>query len=506
MEVDRVSEAPSPEIEAFDWFGITPFEIVWIILQFCRIEDWFAFGKTCKRLHLVVKDFLRSGILNSSYQNILKKSDGKFKRLYGEQIRGLIALKHNLRSSVFIRSPMGSGKTMMALLHAFDSWEQRGVRTMILATSKCIGSWEEHLKCMGMKVVKCRPEQSDYILFHSSSPKHRTFVTPDTMLTSPHFILLTTRYYIKSFRYQNLRKLLREQIFEQIVVDEAHLMDKYEWNIVNKANRRILLSADAMPCKIEELSESNPDLYYEKEFNLSSNFEHKVEMRIEFLPRRRDGELDALIDLLRLPDFKGRKVILFTQWNAEVMKRCIASLTVSVPEYKFFKFNNANLAAKTKFTQVKKGVLVTTIHTATEGTNFEMADTAIYTYFGSGISLGKARQCFARVRRRNNPNPVVMNYAFYVRENSVNILRTRTNVAYALANTIDMVLENKTKSSIKSIAKKMIEDGIDILSIPDPELLTIFTSNHDPKVKSLPFSEEDYSFPLMDIIRYMHFS
>jgi len=505
MEVEA-DEVSSSEIEAFDWFDIIPFEIIWIILQFCKTDDWFAFGKTRKRLHLVVKDFLRSGILNSAYQNMLGKTNGRFKRLYGEQVRGLLTLNQNLKSSIFLRSPMGSGKTMMALLHAFDSWEQRGVRTMILATSKCIGSWEEHLKCMGMKVVKCRPEQSDYILFHGSSPKHRSFVTPDNILTSPYFILLTTRYYIKSCRYRKLRKLLEEQIFEQIVVDEAHLMTEMEWFIVNKAKRRILLSADAMPSKIEELSEANPALYYEKEFNLSSNFEHKVEMRIEFLPREKGGEVDALIDLLNSPDFKGRKVILFTQWNAGTMKRCIARLSASVPEYKFFKFNNANLAAKTKFTQVKKGVLVTTIHTATEGTNFEMADTVIYTKFGSGISLGKARQCFARVRRRNNPNPVVMNYAFYVREDSVNILRTRTNVAYALANTIDMVLENKTTASIKSIAKKMIEDGIDILSIPDPELLTIFTSNHDPKVKSLPFSEEDYSFPLMDIIRYMHFS
>lgn len=506
MEVDRVDEAPSPEIEAFDWFGIIPFEIIWIILQFCKTDDWFAFGKTRKRLHLVVKDFLRSGILNSAYQNMLEKTNGRFKRLYGEQVRGLLTLNQNLKSSIFLRSPMGSGKTMMALLHAFDSWEQRGVRTMILATSKCIGSWEEHLKCMGMKMVKCRPEKSDYILFHGSSSKHRSFVTSDNILTSPYFILLTTRYYIKSCRYRKLRKLLEEQIFEQIVVDEAHLMTEMEWFIVNKAKRRILLSADAMPCEIKDLSEANPTSYYDKEFNLSSDFEHRVEMKIEFLPRRKDDELGALLDLLRSPDFKGRKVILFTQWNATVMKRCVTRLIASAPEYKFFKFNNANLTAKTKFTKIKKGVLVTTIHTATEGTNFEMADTVIYTNFGSGISLGKARQCFARVRRRNNPNPVVMNYAFYIRGDSNNIIRTRTNIAYALASNIDAVLQNKTTSSIEIIAKHMIADGIDILSIPDPELLTIFTLNRDPEAKSLPFSEEDYSFPLMDIIRYMQFS
>lgn len=494
--------------------GDIPYEIVWLILSFCRTDDWFSMGKTSWWGRNVVTDFMRNAIKTKHYPHLQEKSGKRrIKGLYSEQIKGLVSLKNHPDSNIFLRSPMGSGKTLMAILHAFECWKERGIRTIIVATPKCFTSWLEHLKLTGLKLVKSKPEKSDFLVYHSTAKPHQNFIHQtcyEDLKKSRYFILLTTSRQIERFGTTGARLL--GGAFGQVVLDEAHLLKPRHFErFLQFSPRNIFLSADAFHQTMRIVTVHATDEFidtYDVSLNLECEFEHPVKMHCTLVESPQTGGFDRIVydvrtitQILNSPDFTGKKVVLFTQWGTNSMRKGIKALTEDVPGYTFVKFYNTSLASREKFKKIDRCVLVTTVHSATEGTNFEMADSAIYTNFATGISIPKAKQCFARIRRRNNTNSVIHNYILYNPRFRVSLIRSRVNMAYALSD-LELELVNKTRDEIDHIGREMVKDGICIHDIPDPELLTIFTRNlgNNP----LPFKEKDYTYPLMDIIRYMN--
>lgn len=516
MDIEKHSEVLNKEKHLdslkknLSFLNILPSEIFWIILNFCKPDDWFMMSKTCWKARNIITGFISSKIRIRNIQQLNIKSLGKiFRGLYSEQIKGLLALRENPESSIFLKSPMGTGKTLLAILHAFESWKEKGIRTIIVCTPKCITSWLEHLKLVGLKLVKSRPEKSDMLVIHSSTKQHRDFFLsndPDKDISkSPYFIILTTTSYAnRNKRHFSNKFLSLTDTFQQIIVDEAHLLDSY---ILERFflvfPRRIFLSADKFP-GIYTVYNRDSDYYkrciYDIRVNLECETKNPIEMKCILKPVIISYLHECIAELLNSSEFKGRKVVLFTQYNHRDLASFMRYLRLNVSKYTFVKFNNSNLASLNKFKKLDNCVLVTTLHTATEGTNFEIADSVIYLNFATGISISKARQCFSRVRRRNNPNKVIYNYIFYPVDDRLKLVRSKINIMAALDKSLN--IDNKTNSYIERVSKIMEKDGIDLFTLHKPELITIFT--HNISGKPLPFTEKDYTLGLMDIIRYMN--
>jgi len=382
------------------------------------------FGKTCKQAKPVVVGFLRGkgGSTYMASRYIPRYKRNEVKTLYKEQMKGLMALKIYPERNLFIRAPLGSGKTLLALMHAEESWKQHGIRTMIVATPKCFTSWMDHLRMCNYKIVKSRPEKSDVIVFHSSSKGHREYILSSNnreLESTPYYILLTTTYYMGgSYRARSVTNRLVDlsYLYKQIIVDESHLLNDHTSHYINRFERKIYLSASPMgPLRDFKVV----DLVDKKNQSNGS----PVRMDYTLIPST--GLDTGLIQDLLTNKITGDKIVLFTHWNPSEMKQGVAWLKTNIPDYIFVRFYNTSEFSLSRFRKMEgRCVLVTTILSACEGTNFEMADTAIYMDFGF-LHPQRARQCFGRIRRRNNLNPVVQNYLVYDKEDVVSYINTR---------------------------------------------------------------------------------
>jgi len=471
-------------------------EIIHVIFGECEmIEDILNFGRTCRRIRSNVLYFLR-GKEGAIYM-ASRYAKSKVNALYKEQMKGLLALKAHPEQNIFIRALFSSGKTLLALMHAEESWKMHGIRTMIVATPKCFTSWIDHIRMLDYKLVKSRPEKSDVIVFHSSCKGHRDFILSSSnrkLESTPHYIFLTTTYYMggsHSSRSATTRLVNLHHLCKQIIVDESHLLKDRIGAHIDSFERKIYLSASPMDhlrdFKILDLVNKN------KKSNGSS-----VKMKYSFVSSKGSG-VDLIKDLLT-KEITGRKIVLFTHWDTLKMKQGMAWLKSNVPGYRFVRFYNTSEFSLSRFRKSKERcVLVTTIFSASEGTNFEMADTAVYMDFGRLVPQ-RARQCFGRIRRRNNQNPVVYNYLVYDTNNPVSYINTRLN----LHNALDLRLElsKKKGSTVNKIYRMMAKDGIRIRDLPKPDFVTIFGDNNGNR--PLPFKEEDYTLPLFQMIGYMN--
>ena len=480
---------------------IFPVETVERILGECRsIEDLISFAATCSEAKSTVLHFLRgkegSTYLGSRYIPNYKASG--VKTLYKEQVKAFLALKIYPEEDLFIRSPLGSGKTLMALMCAEESWNRCGTRTLIVVTPKCFTSWMDHLKMCNYKLVKCRPEKSDVLVCHSSSKNHRELImrtTNEVLIEMPFYILLTTTHYIGgSNRARDYQRRLSQlsSVYTQIIADESHLINHETESFFAGFERRVYLSASPMNSTMYSRC---IDLVDKRDKSNGS----RVEMQYTFVPSTgRTGPLlrDLLTNVIR-----GNKVVLFTHWNPTGMKTGMTWLKLNVPGYRFIRFYNTSESSLAKFRASKeKSVLVTTILSASEGTNFEVADSAIYMDFGILIPE-RARQCFGRIRRRNNPNPVVQNYLIY----DISDIRSYINTRFNLYHALDLRLEMSKKGgkTLTKICRSLSKQGISVQDLPKPEFVTIFGTNRSD-TEVLPFKEEEYTLPFYQIMQCMN--
>jgi len=498
---------------------VLPLEVMERVLAQCKsIVEILLFGQTSSIALAIVLHFFRgeegAQYMASRYIPNYNSVDCDVKSLYKEQIKGLIALNIYPKQNLFIQSPLGTGKTLLALMHAEDCWRREGIRTIIVATPKCFTSWMDHLKLCNYNLVKCRPEKSDVLVFHSKCKKHRDLImnsSNEDLEKLPYYIILTTTYYIgRSYKARAAKDRFNSLngIYTQVICDESHLLKWDAGSLLHTFGRRIYLSASPMKKRIR-LSRSSYINMYDKAINLEPTITNTlkrdhlsgtpVEMAYTFLPSS-GSDLDLIIDLLN-NDFKGRKVVLFTHWNPREISTSMGILRTRVTNFRFVRFHNTSEASLSKFRiRDEKCVLVTTILSASEGTNFEIADSAIYIDFGN-LRIERARQCFGRVKRRNNPNPVVQNYLLYEKGSPVSYIRTQLNLYHALD--MKLRIERKGDGCLYRIHKFLEKKGVDIYTLPKPEFVTIFGLNAS-KHSFLPFKEEDYTFPIFQVMQYMN--
>ena len=490
---------------------IFPVETIERMLDYVRIDDWFLFGRTCKGARAIVGHYIRGKIKSKHLPNFEKsqKTTKSLTGLYEEQIKGLMTLREFPTKNIFLQSPMGTGKTLLAVMHAVESWKRDGIRTIIVATTKCFTSWLEHFNLCGLNVVKSNPSKSDALVLHSTCKNHRNVVLKterEAFKSLPYYIILTTPAYISRFKRVFLEKMRDlSGVYTQIIADEAHLLKgKHYVDFLREFDRCIYLSAtpfcDKVNIRARHTGTSTLEHMYNMHVNLECHVDHPVKMTYELIADS-DVRLDQISSLLNRSDFKGKKVVLFTDWNNSRMGVLVKTLAEKSPQFRFVRFYNTSLGSLDKFRNPdEKCVLVTTILSATEGTNFEVADSAIYVNFGS-LAIERARQCFGRVRRRNNPNPEVKNYIFYDSSSALSYIRTKLNLYHALDLSLHIV--RKKKAEIALILKALSNLGIDIYALPKPELITIFCRNTSEK-NFLPFKEEDYTLHLFQIMQLMN--
>jgi len=490
---------------------IFPSETIQRMLDYVRVDDWFLFGKTCSRAQAIVGHYVRGKIKTQHLPDFNKspKKAKNLKGLYTEQIKGLMTLREFPMKNLFLQSPMGTGKTLLAIMHAVESWKRDGTRTIIIATTKCFTSWLEHFNLCGLNVVKSNPSKSDALVLHSTCKNHRNLVLEterEAFKSLPYYIILTTPAYISRSKRVFLEKMRDlSGVYTQIIADEAHLLKGQHYvDFLRGFDRRIYLSATPFCGKINIRTRRGgictSEHMYDMHVNLECHVDHPVKMTYELIAEPATS-LTQITSLLNRSDFKGKKVVLFTDWNNSRMGILVKALAEKSPQFRFVRFYNTSLGSLDKFRNPdEKCVLVTTILSATKGTNFEVADSAIYVDFGS-LVIERARQCFGRVRRRNNPNPEVKNYIFYDSSSALSYTRTKINIHHALD--LSLHVERKKNTQITLILKVLANLGIDIYTLPKPELITIFCNNTSEK-SFLPFKEEEYTLPLFQVMQLMN--
>jgi hypothetical protein len=205
-----------------------------------------------------------------------------------------------------------------------------------------------------------------------------------------------------------------------------------------------------------------------------------------------------ILDLLRHPPQPMRKVVLFTHWNPQTLASHLKLFKDRMPSWQWYRFYNTSLASLEKWrNSTEPSVLITTILSATEGTNFEAADTGIYLDYGS-LMEDRARQCFGRIRRRTNPNPIVHNYLLYNREDITDYIRTRLNVYYATL--LHATFMRKKDAQLSATATLLAKEGVEVLGLNEAEFLTLFALNQGQT--PLPYKETDYSLPIFKLLQW----
>ena len=510
MEVGPVYE------NIFEWLPLE--SIVHILGYLPRVDDVFLFGKTCRHVQQAVLNYIAIKLPSKhrpDFQAIQKAAKNKKNKpkkltfLYSEQIKGLLTLEQYPEENLFLKSPMGTGKTLLILLHAIRMWREHRVRTIIVATTKCFTTWWTHLSICGLNVVKSKPQNSDVLVIHNTCQAHRIYLLNtevEAFKTLPYYIILTTSTYLKRpYMLNKLRAL--NGVYTQTIADEAHLLEanpRYYMHFFSQFERSIYLSATdfegTLKCTPRGATRKVTKLMYTKKVTLGCCVDHPVKMEYSLIPAMRCVELQ-LTQMFTNRTFKHKKVILFTNWNPQHMRSHFKAISESIPQFAFLKFNNTNTRALEKFREHgKRCVLVTTILSASEGTNFEVADAAVYMNFGDR-EIRRARQCFGRVRRRNNPNPVVQNYILYNAGSTIQYVRTLLNVYYAVD--LDLTIEKKPGSQILATAKMCTKMGIDVKTLPKPEFVTLFSINRKA-TEFLPFKEEEYTLPLFQMMQLMN--
>jgi hypothetical protein len=205
--------------QALDFLGI-PEEIVHEnILSFLSFDDVWSFKQVNKTTNKLACYHLNRMLPKFTFP---KKS--KITSLYKEQVSALIAMQ-KVHGNLYIRSPMGSGKTLMGLIQANYVWETQKKLTLIIVTAKCITSWIKHIKLCGWKLIKSKPLKSDVLVLHGNCKEHKEFFLSnvpscddktapkffDTTVNKPRFvessdfslpsswrhgIIITTPYYL----------------------------------------------------------------------------------------------------------------------------------------------------------------------------------------------------------------------------------------------------------------------------------------------------------------------
>ena len=533
MEVD------SEDVENVNMFEWLSLESIVHILEFLpRVDDAFLFGETCKYARSAVSNHLSMNFPSKYRPNFRAIQDAakskkckpkKITGLYSEQIKGLMTLDKYPEDNLFLQSPMGTGKTLLALLHAIRSWKEHRIRTVIVATTKCFTSWWTHLTMCGLGVIKARPEKSDVLVLHSTCPAHRKFLMDteiEAFKTLPYYLILTTSTYLRRGRYTLTKLRALNGIYTQTIADEAHLLNPTTYvDFFSTFERNTYLSATYFPGKVKYTPRgahaSIVKNMYTKKVELGCCVDHPVKMEYSLIPNAGSSSVrNQLIEMLSSEAFQThQKVVLFTNWNPQRMRSHFEAMKShfeameeesssedpmekeSSPQFTFLKFNNANTRALNLFREHgKRCVLVTTILSASEGTNFEVADAAIYMSFGER-EIKRARQCFGRVRRRNNPNAIVHNYVLYNDSSNVQYVRTLLNVYYAVD--LNLNIERKSAALIMATAAMCSKKGIDIRALPKPEFITLFSFNNK-RDEFLPFKEEEYTLPLFQIMQLMN--
>jgi hypothetical protein len=230
--------------------------------------------------------------------------------------------------------------------------------------------------------------------------------------------------------------------------------------------------------------------------------EHSIEMKWEAFPvsLTTDSVIIHLRDILLSRKKKAEKIVLFTHWNAQHLSFHIKRFRQHLSNWKWIRFYNNSLGSLEKWRSCESPcVLVTSIHSATEGTNFEMADTGIYIDFDH-LPIERARQCFGRIRRRTNPHQVVYNYLLYNGEDFIADVRTRLNAEYA--SHLSMTFQRKANKRLTYIKKALLRDKIDPKYLGRADFLTLFAEFSASK--PLKFEEKDYEIPPLLLLQYIN--
>jgi hypothetical protein len=482
-----------------------PLEIWNCVSSFLDLKSLFNLRKCCKKGRTSAGEVIKKD--NKHLFKYLRKSP--IKGLYFEQIKGLYSMRQYKDETLFIKSPKGTGKTLMSILYALERWDNYKEKTLFVVTSTSFTSWLEHFTMIGLKLVKSKPEKSEYLVLHSSCRNHKNLFmnTKPENLDFP-FILTTRQYVGSSGRMHNFQQKLLEYVpyISLVFTDECQRFDLLHFeDFLFSFDRVIYISADDFP-QIQQKKQGRgkktiPVQIYDRYLNLFHSTYHPVKMET-LLYGINHNDLFSIITLLNSPNFKGRKVVLFTMYDAKKMSNHVKVLKVRCPKYEFFRFYNTNLGSIRKIKTCKKrAVLVASSLSSTEGTNFEFADHAVYWKFGK-LVIKRAGQCYGRIYRRNNPNPVVKNYVFYQENEPLSYIRTRLNVIYATD--LRLEIERKSDQQITRIFKKLVSEGIDTYNLPDPEFVTIYGQNCSHET-FLPYKEDDYTLPIFQVLRYMNF-
>jgi hypothetical protein len=347
--------------------------------------------------------------LNKLMPSFHLPKESNIKAFFKEQMKALILMQKMKDENLFIRSPMGSGKTLMGLIQAHVEWEKTGKITLIVATSKCLSSWLQHVKLCGWKLVKSKPLESDILVCHSSCKNHIKFLKenvkdirvktlldektqkprfqPDKDSVSPldeknvipsdwkYGIIITTPYYLKYWTnpvLKSLNSLSACNKISQVIVDEAHTLSVSNAHRVALLGRNIFLSASeienyTLETFTNELSDLNLNVVkhslYDEKIDLGYvatlskaetlnidipkcyNVFHELKTNFTKEDPIKLEVLDELIQTIESNFTEEKRIICFVNWNPKYMSNRKKYLQTNSEEFTFLLFKNTNNSA-----------------------------------------------------------------------------------------------------------------------------------------------------------------
>jgi len=380
---------------------------------------------------------------NNVYDNMITNEAGY--NLYEEQISMYNSCISSIHRHNIINARMSAGKTAIMLMLALDIIE-RGGRVLIVIPSKVFSTWFKEMDKFRINIDK-NPNKSEILIVHTKYPKHRDH--KNKMLFR---FILTTKYYINGLDIDTgLYILINDECHSGVTLHLVNYKKSMLFSASYEKNSKYTNRYNVNVISIKEQCTPGRDRYP----NVA-------------LCKMRGESVNECISLMN-----SQKIVWMTDTKQTLLTKKFARIMESYsPEVKFFVFKTTTFSGLKDFNMYKKKcVLICSINSATEGTNFDKADTLIVQNFDI-LSLVRARQLVGRVRRKNNLNDTINMYTYASNIKSTsNIVRCRLNLIYSL----NLTMEIFDKKPMQTINKILDSINIHVDKMTDEEILVLFT-------------------------------
>lgn len=445
-------------------------DVMSIIFSYLDIRDAADLKIVCREFyegyHLMVNQRYQM-----NYFNVFPKP---YEKIFGSQCYMISEILDNYdKFLIMCNSPVGSGKTAVALYLAYTS----SVPTTILINPKTANTWLDEVSKLGLYNKTNLNKTKVYFAHSTINNTHLKHI--NNIKSNDKHIIIGTYTTLKKYDVFNKRLL---------IIDEAHII--HNLSVQNKVAKIIAFSASKI--NEMELMTGTTSIKVQKTFQKINRDEiaHIIgdpAMFTKLLTNKyiynKTGKYATLNVKVSRSDFTEEtiekfcndynKIVVFCFDKQKNLRNLVKNFNID-NNHKLYIFNNTAKTHVRLFKETEKVVVFCTYGTSTEGLSFNEAELLLLFDF-EDVSFTKAVQTVGRVKRLNNTNNEIDIKVCVDPNKKFEYICAKLNKIY-VSLPKEYNIEKKPVSSIERIINTLEKNGKDITKLTDHDMIHFFTT------------------------------